>query len=72
MVSPMLAAVGLIVFFVLVWDNLDLLSGSESPVVRSFPYLVLGVGALGVMLGYYLRAKKPRLYEGFGSLIKSV
>jgi amino acid transporter len=71
-VSPTLAAVGLIVFFVLVWGNLGLLSGSESPVVRAFPYLVLGVGVVGVMLGYYLRAKKPRLYEGFGSLIKSV
>lgn len=71
-VSPLLAAAGLGACFVLVWSNLRLLSGSDSPIVASFPYLILGTGLSGVALGYYLRASKPQLYEGFGSLIKSV
>jgi hypothetical protein len=54
-----------------VWSNLDLLSGSDSRIVASFPYLVLGTGLFGIVLGYYLRANKPQLYERFGSLIKS-
>ena len=70
--KTILATVGLTTCFILVWDNLDLLSGSDSPIVASFPYLVLGTGLFGIVLGYYLRANKPQLYEGFGSLIKSV
>jgi amino acid transporter len=71
-ISPLLAAAGLTACFWLVWSNLGLLSGSDSPVVRTFPYLVLGTGLFGVGLGYYLRTNRPLLYEGFGSLIKSV
>ena len=71
LISPILAAVGLTTCFILVWSNLDLLSGSDSRIVASFPYLVLGTGLFGIVLGYYLRANKPQLYERFGSLIKS-
>ena len=72
LISPALAAVGLAVFLVLVWDNLRLMSGSESLIVASFPYLVLGTGLFGIVLGLYLRARRPHLYEGIGALIKSV
>jgi amino acid transporter len=72
LISPLLAATGLSTCFVLVWSNLGLLSGSDSRIVASFPYLVLGTGLFGVALGYYLRANNPQLYEGFGALIKSV
>jgi amino acid transporter len=72
LISPLMAAAGLSACFLLVWSNLGLLSGSDSPVVATFPYLVLGTGLFGIALGYYLRANKPHLYEGFGSLIKSV
>jgi amino acid transporter len=71
-ISPALAAVGLAAFLVLVWGNLHLLSGSDSLIVASFPYLVLATGLFGIALGFYLRAHRPQLYEGVGSLIKSV
>ena len=71
-IAPLLAVVGLAACFVLVWSNLGLLSGSDSRIVSVFPYLVIGTGLFGVAAGYYLRANRPQLYEGFGSLIKSV
>ena len=71
-ISPVLAALGLTAFLVLVWGNLRMLSGSDSLIVASFPYLVLGTGLSGIALGFYLRAHRPHLYEGVGSLIKSV
>ena len=71
LLSPGLAAAGLTALFILVWGNLSLLSGSDSTIVSTFPYIVLGTGLFGVALGYYLRANKPLLYGGFGSLIKT-
>ena len=71
-IAPLLSVVGLSASFVLVWGNLGLLSGSNSRVVQAFPYLVIGTGLFGVAAGYYLRVNRPQLYEGFGSLIKSV
>ncbi len=72
LISPALAAAGLLACFGLVWSNLGMLSGSDSPVVRAFPYLVLGIWGSGVALGYYLRNNKPDVYQGFGAMIKSV
>jgi len=71
LISPALAAIGLGALLVLVWKNLGMLSGSNSVIVGAFPYVVLGTGLFGVALGYYLRANRPQLYEGFGALIKS-
>ena len=39
--SPMVKVRSAVAVFRTVWGNLDLLSWSESPVVRAFPYLVL-------------------------------
>jgi hypothetical protein len=46
--------------------NLDALSGSDSPIVKSFPWIVLAVALVGVLIGFVLRRKRPDIYARFG------
>ncbi len=66
LIAPGLSGVGLAVCFVLVSINLPLLSGSESPLVLSFPYIIIGVGLLGVVIALWLRARHPGVYARLG------
>lgn len=44
--------------------NLDALSGSDSPVVRSFPWVVFAL--IGIATGLVLKYKRPEIYARFG------
>ncbi|MDH4567103.1 APC family permease [Pseudomonas sp. BN414] len=66
LIAPAASAVCLTVFLALVIDNLTLMSGSESWVVRSFPYLVLITGIAGVACAMYLKRAHPAKYQAMG------
>lgn len=65
-VLPAVALAGLSGALVLVASNLDLLTGSDSPVVHGFPLLVLAVGLGGALFARGLRASRPDLYASLG------
>ncbi|BAI74428.1 amino acid transporter (plasmid) [Azospirillum sp. B510] len=65
-IMPILALVGLIGAFFLVTENLELLTGSDSHIVQSFPVIVLAFGLGGLVLARVIRLCKPDLYENLG------
>jgi amino acid transporter len=65
-IAPALGLVGLLGALGLVIANLSLLSGSESLIVKSFPYLIVLVGLLGAAFAIQIRKAKPELYASLG------
>ncbi|MCB8836288.1 APC family permease [Aurantimonas sp. VKM B-3413] len=65
-IAPLVSAVGLVAAFVLVSANLSLLSGSDSLIVASFPYLIVLVGLAGAAFAMWLRSARPQVYSSLG------
>ncbi|WP_444870521.1 hypothetical protein ACTTAF_07605 [Rhodobacter capsulatus] len=61
----MLATLGLMTAFGLVWSNLSMLTGSESPIVQAFPVIVVCVAASG-SLALRIKRSQPELYARLG------
>jgi amino acid transporter len=66
LVAPVLGGFGLLAIGAVLVHNLDALSGSDSPVVRSFPWIVLAVALTGIVIGFVLRRTRPGIYARFG------
>lgn len=66
MIAPALGLAGLLGALALVIANLSLLSGSESLVVKSFPYLIVLIGLIGAAFAMQIRKAKPELYASLG------
>ncbi|PWC12312.1 amino acid permease [Brenneria roseae subsp. americana] len=72
LIAPAIAAAGMFVTLVIVINNLDVLSGSSSPVVAALPYLVL-ITALGGFLGaHFLSRLHPERYSRVGQIVESL
>ncbi|WP_338641368.1 APC family permease [Burkholderia pyrrocinia] len=65
-VAPVLGGFGLLWISFILIRNLDALSGSDSPVVRSFPWVVLAVALVGIVIGLVVKHKRPDIYSRFG------
>lgn len=65
-IAPALGLAGLLGALGLVIANLSLLSGSESLIVKSFPYLIVLVGLIGAAFAMQIRKAKPELYASLG------
>jgi len=66
LVAPVLGGAGLLWIGVLLVRNLDALSGSDSAVVRAFPWGLAAVAMAGVGGGLVLRRIRPGVYARFG------
>lgn len=66
LVFPGVALAGLLAVLGLVALNLDLLTGSDHPLVQGLPLLVLLAGLGGVALARGIRANRPDLYASLG------
>ncbi|MBT9370861.1 APC family permease [Rhizobium sp. CSW-27] len=66
LIAPLLGLAGLLGALGLVIANLSLLSGSESLIVKSFPFLIILVGLLGAVLAMQIRKARPQLYASLG------
>jgi amino acid transporter len=64
LVAPALGGAGLAVCLWLMAENLDLVSGSKSRIVQSFPALLLLIAVAGAGLALWIRARKPEIYSG--------
>ncbi|MBO9455739.1 APC family permease [Paracoccus sp. R12_1] len=69
--APVLSVLGLGTGLALVIFNLPLLAGTDSPIIWSFPWLVLAVGLLGATYAAYLRTHRPALYAALGALTEA-
>jgi amino acid transporter len=65
-IAPALGLAGLLGALGLVIANLSLLSGSESLIVKSFPYLIVLIGLVGAAFAMQIRKAKPELYASLG------
>lgn len=72
LIAPLVAAAGLVTGLSLVIANLPLLAGTDSAVIWSFPWLVLGFGLIGAIYAIILRSHRPALYAALGSAITEV
>lgn len=70
LVAPVLSLIGLIAAFVLISSNLSTLTGSTSPIVMSFPFIVIGVALFGACFALWLRAAHPDRYARLGSTLE--
>ncbi|MDH4414825.1 MAG: APC family permease [Rhizobium sp.] len=66
MIAPLLGLAGLLGALGLVIANLSLLSGSESLIVKSFPYLIVLTGLVGAAFAMQIKKTKPDLYASLG------
>ncbi|MEX3979125.1 APC family permease [Paraburkholderia sp. EG287A] len=64
--APVLGGCGLLSIGIVLIGNLDALAGSDSPVVRAFPWVVLAVALIGVMIAFVLKRSRPDIYARFG------
>ncbi|AEA60188.1 APC family permease [Burkholderia gladioli] len=65
-IAPVLSGLALFAIAAILIRNLDALSGSDSPVVESFPWIVAGVAVAGIVVGLALRRARPDIYARFG------
>jgi amino acid transporter len=66
LIAPGLSAVGLAACLVLMSANLELVSGSSSWIVKSFPLMLVAVGVAGAGLSLWVGARKPEVYAHLG------
>jgi amino acid transporter len=67
--APLLSALGLATALSLVCLNLELLSGSESGAIQTFPFIVLAVGFAGLATAANMRRRRPEDYARVGELL---
>lgn len=70
-IAPALSCAGLVGALGLVIANLSLLTGSESAIVKSFPYLMALVGILGAGFAMQMRSRRPDLYASLGKAFEA-
>jgi hypothetical protein len=66
LIAPGLSGAGLVTCLILMIANLSLVSGSDSPVVRAFPWVIAAVGVLGALFALWLRWRSPSAYRNLG------
>lgn len=64
--APILGGVGLVWIGFELIRNLDVLSGSDSAIVRAFPWVVLAATLAGIALALVLKHRRPDIYARFG------
>lgn len=72
LIAPAVSAVGMCAALALVIGNLDVLSGSASPVVAALPWLVLSVALAGFLGAHFLRRLSPERYSRVGRIVESL
>ncbi|MFO1159155.1 MAG: APC family permease [Reyranellaceae bacterium] len=66
LVAPGLSAAGLAVCLALMSAHLDLVSGSRSIIVQTFPELLLAIALGGIALAAWVKAHRPGVYAALG------
>lgn len=72
LVAPIISAAGLAAWLVLVCLNLQLLSGSESGLIQSFPFIILGLALAGILTARHMRRRRPQEYARLGEALGAI
>jgi len=69
--APLIGALGMLYVVYLLFSNIDFAAGAAagSPVFKAMPYIVLGVGLVGVLGALALKYRSPVRYERIGSTV---
>ena len=62
LIAPGVSAAGLATCIVLMTANLDLVAGTKSRIVQSFPVMLLMIGLAGAAFAVWLRRRRPEVY----------
>ncbi|SHN28788.1 APC family permease [Cryptosporangium aurantiacum] len=71
--APLVGAIGMLYVVYLLFSNIDFAAGAAagSPVFKATPYVVLGIGVIGVIGALVLKYRSPERYERIGSTVMS-
>ena len=71
LLAPAVGALGMVYVVYLLFSHLSFAAGAAatSPVYQITPYLVIGVGVIGVVVGLVLRAVNPTQYQKIGATV---
>jgi amino acid transporter len=69
--APLIGAIGMLYVVYLLFSNIDFAAGAAagSPVFKATPYIVLGIGVLGVLFAAALKLWRPATFEKIGSTV---
>lgn len=70
LILPALSVLGLGGAILLVSSNLELLSGSDSALVKSFPVLIALCGAAGFLFAMRIKTRQPDIYKKLGAVFE--
>ena len=69
LVAPIISALGMLVILYVVIANLEMLSGSSSPVVLFLPWLLLACMVIGMITARVLKHINPQKYEDVTNIV---
>lgn len=70
LIAPIIASIGMTVVLYLVVSNLDVISGSNSPLIYVMPIILVLAILFGLIVGVWLKYNNKKLYENIGNLVK--
>lgn len=72
LIAPALSSIGMVLTLYLVIKNLDIMSGSNSPMIYIMPAILFLSIILGLIIGAFLKRKHTHLYNNIYSLVKKI
>lgn len=68
-VAPGVSIVTLSSCLYLLVTNIEFVSGTDSPIVKSFPLVIAALLVLGMIFGHWLKSNRPNTYENLGKIL---
>ncbi|MBJ7552765.1 APC family permease [Marinomonas spartinae] len=72
LIAPVMAAIGMVISLYMVVNNLDVLSGSNSPVVSVLPYLVVAFAVGGFFTAKWLHKANPERFANMAKVVETL
>lgn len=71
-IAPFLSIIGMISVLILVLQNIQTLSGSDSPVIQMVPWVVFGCVAFGFVWAQLMKLKNPEKFNVLKKVVESI
>lgn len=69
-IAPSISSLGMIVVLYLVVENLDVISGSNNPLIYLMPIILFLMVVFGLVMGAWLKRNNGELYNNVGNIVK--
>ena len=67
--APGVSVITLSTCLYLLVSNIEFVSGTDSPIVKSFPLVIAALLVLGMVFGHWLKSNRPETYESLGKIL---